>query len=92
MNSGWRKQVEPDLPKENESCLIEPDSTSQQPSQKIEKSKTEVKTESTTEQEQQPDSTTVDTPTTVAESEGTFRSTLKKTQLQFSEKRRRGKR
>jgi len=67
--SGWRKQVEPDLPKESESCLIEPDSTSQQSSQKIEKSKTEVKTESTTEQEQQPDSTTVDTPTTVAESE-----------------------
>ena len=92
MYSGWRKQVEPDLPKESESYLTEPDSTSQQPSLKIEKSKTEVKTESTTEQEQQPDSTTVDTPTTVAESEGTSGFTIKKTQIEFSEKRRRGKR
>ena len=68
---GWRKQVEPDLPKESESCLIEPDSTSQQQSsQKIEKSKPEVKTESTTDQQPQPDSTTVDTPTAVTETEG----------------------
>merc|ERR1711892_1170689 len=57
--SGWRKQVQPDLPKQNEAPRIEPDSTTNEQSQEQQKVATtaaEVKLEQAP--TQQPDSTT----------------------------------